>query len=964
MVFKTNFVIEIKLFGKNIVLESDYSDYSTDSVIPTNVLFFSGRTVNLNLPLSEVLKGLLNLFFKDTKVPPEFSGFFSNIVIEDVYVSIKSVKENDENDENDSRKYSFNFIGQINIYGIKANFVFNLSDTNDYAFGILFSLGEDDWKKYTSDQKFKNIEIESAGFIYASKKGSYTLPVLVKGKDNESTLKLSGLKIELKEGLNYPLFNLNGKRLEIDTSKQDGFIKKVAPPINVGNTFRIGELDIPEKSPSFEDGMLQYPIQTNWVLGPVHITTLYILLGYLEKQSGKPSFNFGAAIDLKASLSVLKIFIEEFGILLNIDEINNKPPFGFSFKPPTGVALAVNTEGVVGSGFLKINTKSGEYRGGLVLSFKNLFTFRAIAIINTKLPGGQEGFSLFVMITGEFQPVQLGFGFTLNGVGGLFGYNRTVEVDKLNEMVRSGQAALLLFPPPSADLPTIVNTAAEVYPVKVGNFVFGPMGKIGWGTPTIISAEIALIVEVPDPVRIGMMGVIRVVLPDPELPTIRLNMVFFGLLDFAKKEFSLQASLFESSILTMALSGDFAMIIAWGQQPMFILSAGGFHPAFKEAPPRLASMRRLALTLIDQENLKIGATTYLAITSNTAQFGAHVGLWGKFGLFEVNGQFWFDVLFQFNPFRFQAEMGLVADIKWEGNSLAAVSIVGRIHGPGPWHVQGEATLKIWVFEEKLEIDHTWGEEPPALAPVTVDVRQQLEGEVQKKENWQSTPVPGTALSGISVRDLGKEPDIVLMPNCLLTFRQKLVPLGIEIQKFGEAVPIPKAGENKFDITIETGSKPAYERFARANFFYLSDEDKLSYPSFEEFAGGATFEMNNSGLQKGTEVKDSYDYELKYLSSKKEVVPPDAFNTISLKEFRAGSAYQSVLSLEQNRPGLEAITPILPTEQFAVVRRDTLQKLGNERHVYRNFTEAEQFLKAQFPNGVENQQYIVISALDL
>ena len=962
MAFKTNFVIEIKLFGKKMVLESDYSDYSTDSVIPTNVLFFSGRTVNLNLPLSEVLKGLLNLFFKDPEVPPEFSKskFFSNIVIEDVYVSIKSVSKDN------LRKYSFNFIGQVNIYGIKANFVFNLSEDNDYAFGILFSLGEDDWKKYTSDQKFKNIEIENAGFIYASKKERYTLPVLDKGKDNESTINRAGLKFELEEGLNYPLFILNGKRLGIDTSKQDGFIKKVAPPINVGNTFRIGELDIPEKSPSFEDGMLQYPIQTNWVLGSVHITTLHILLGYLEKQSGKPSFNLGAAIDLKASLSVLKIFIEEFGILLNIDDLNNKPPFGFSFKPPTGVALAVNTEGVVGSGFLKINTKSGEYRGGLVLSFKNLFTFRAIAIINTKLPGGQEGFSLFVMITGEFQPVQLGFGFTLNGVGGLFGYNRTVEVDKLNEMVRSGQAALLLFPPPSADLPTIVNTAAEVYPVKVGNFVFGPMGKIGWGTPTIISAEIALIVEVPDPVRIGMLGVIRVVLPDPELPTIRLNMVFFGLLDFAKKEFSLQASLFESSILTMTLSGDFAMIIAWGQQPMFILSAGGFHPAFKEAPPRLASMRRLALTLIDEENLKIGATTYLAITSNTAQFGAHVGLWGKFGLFEVNGQFWFDVLFQFNPFRFQAEMGLVADIKWEGYSLAAVSIVGRLYGPGPWHVQGEATLKIWVFEEKLEIDHTWGEEPPALAPVTVDVRQQLEGEVQKKENWQSTPVPGTALSGISVRDLSKDPNIVLMPNCLLTFRQKLVPLGIEIQKFGEALPKPE--ENKFDITIETGSKPAYERFARANFFYLSDEDKLSYPSFEEFAGGATFEMDGSGLQKGTAVEDSYDYELKYLSSKEKKDSPDSLKDnlqkISLNESGAGAAYQSVLSLEQNRPGLEAVKPILPKEEFVIVRRDTLQKLGNERHIYRNFTEAEQFLKAQFPNGVESQQYIVISALEL
>jgi len=962
MTFKTSLLLDLKILGTNIVLEANYDHAKTLETLATEGWYFSGRTKDLDLTvdLVLVLEELLNLcgIGIDSKPSSNIPTFLrNNIKLEDLYASVEIATENGK------KKYIFNFIAQFTIYELEARFIFNYSEMG-YSFGILFSFGKEDWKKYAGSGNLKNIEIEDIGFIFASKEGSYTLPVLV--KENDETKIDPKLKMKLKKGTN-SVFRLNGKGIAIDTSKQDGFIKKVVPPINVGNTFRIGELDIPQKAPSFEDGMLQFPIQTNWPLGPVRISTLYILLGYKGEQNKPGTFSFGAAIDLKAALSVLKLYIEEFGLLVNIGKDTNadKPKFTFGFKPPTGVALAINTEGVIGSGFLKINTKSGEYRGGLVLSFKNLFTFRAIAIINTKLPGGQEGFSLFVMITGEFQPVQLGFGFTLNGVGGLFGYNRTVEVDKLNGMVRSGQAALLLFPPPTADLPTIVNTAAEVFPVKVGNFVFGPMGKIGWGTPTIISAEIALIVEVPDPVRIGMLGAIRVVLPDPALPTIRLNMVFFGVLDFAKKEFSLQASLFESSVLTMALSGDFAMIISWGQQPMFILSAGGFHPAFTEAPPRLASMRRLALTLIDEENLKIGASAYLAITSNTVQLGAHIGLWGRFGLFEVNGQFWFDVLFQFNPFSFQAEMGLVADIKWKGYSLAAVSIVGRIHGPGPWYVQGEATLKVWVFEAKLEIDHTWGEEPPALAPVTVDVRQQLEREVQKKENWQSTPVPGTALSGISVRDLSKEPNIVLMPNCLLTFRQKLVPLGIEIQKFGEAIPKPE--ENKFDITIETGSKPAYERFARANFFYLSDEDKLSYPSFEEFNGGATFEMNNSGLQKGTEVKDNYDYEIKYLSSKDKMNLTgllDNLQKISLKEFRAGAAYQSVLSLEQNRPGLEAVKPILPKEEFVIVRRDTLQKLGNTQHVYRSFTEAEQFLKAQFPNGVESQQYFVISALEL
>ena len=36
--------------------------------------------------------------------------------------------------------------------------------------------------------------------------------------------------------------------------------------------------------------------------------------------------------------------------------------------------------------------------------------------------------------------------------------------------------------------------------------MFGPMLEIGWGTPTLITLEIGVILEVPDPVRIALLG--------------------------------------------------------------------------------------------------------------------------------------------------------------------------------------------------------------------------------------------------------------------------------------------------------------------------------------------------------------------------------------------------------------------------------------------------------------------------
>jgi hypothetical protein len=769
------------------------------------------------------------------------------------------------------------------------------------------------------------------------------------------------------------------KNIKIVLSIEDGdsFLAKVLPGGGIKATFGLG-LIISLQNGFYLTGSssmeVQLPVHTT--LGPVKIENVLIAV---KPENRKIPIDIVSTI--RVELGPIKLVVEKVGLSAPMsfpgDRSGNLGPINcnLNFKPPTGVALSIDTEGIKGGGFLTINTATGEYRGGLVLGFRDKFTFRAVAIINTKLPGGEPGFSLFVMITADFQPVQLGFGFTLNAVGGLFGYNRTVEVDKLNELVRSGKASQLLFPPADADLPTIVNTAAEVYPVRVGNFVFGPMAKIGWGTPTIVMAEIALIIEVPDPVRVGMLGVIRVVLPDAgsPAPTIRLNMAFFAVVDFAKKMFSLQASLFDSKLLSVTLSGDFAVYMSWGQQRMFIFSAGGFHPAYKEAPPQLASMRRLNLTLIDDKKLKIAATTYLAITSNTVQFGSHIVLWCKFENVQINGQFWFDVLFQFDPFRFQAEMGLIASLSVDKNELAAIRIIGRLNGPGPWYVWGEAYIKVWFIEIKVEVEHSWGEEPPALAPKTANVKQMLLGEVQKKENWTTVPVPGSAISGISVRDLSKIPEIVLMPNCLLTFRQKVVPLGIEIQKFGEALPQP--GENKFEITGQIAKydgaveiHPANELFARANYLVLNDEEKLSYPSFEEFKGGITLGLgNNSAVQLGAEEAYNYDeYEVKYLGQEKATKLP-AFKQMFLQELKGSAAYRSPLSLEQNRPGREAIAPIIPAGgEYVIMRKADLTALGESgsgEKRFKNFTEAEQYLKdLKIPQFAD--RYSIVSTLEL
>ena len=115
-------------------------------------------------------------------------------------------------------------------------------------------------------------------------------------------------------------------------------------------------------------------------------------------------------------------------------------------------------------------------------------------------PTARSGFSFLLIITFDFPPIQLGFGFTLNGVGGLGGVNRTMNTDALHAGFRAHTLNNILFPPdPIANAPQIISNIESFFPPAEGRYMFGPMLEIGWGTPTLITLAVGVILEVPDP---------------------------------------------------------------------------------------------------------------------------------------------------------------------------------------------------------------------------------------------------------------------------------------------------------------------------------------------------------------------------------------------------------------------------------------------------------------------------------
>lgn len=532
----------------------------------------------------------------------------------------------------------------------------------------------------------------------------------------------------------------------------------------------------------------------------------------------------------------------------NIDE--------FKIDGPDGIGLSIDTAGIKGGGFLTFDKEKGEYAGFLGLTIQDKISLNAIAILNTKFPDGSTGISLLVILTAEFNPgIQLGFGFNLSGLGGLFGLHRTMEVEPLRLGVKNGTIDHILFPDPT----TFVQNASmhlsnikAIFPVDHGRFVFGPMAKIGWGAPTLITAEVGLLLEVPKPIRLAILGVIKAVLPDEDNDLIRLQINFLGLIDFGKKFISFDATIFDSKILTFAISGDMAFRLNYGDTPAFLLSVGGFHPKFNSPLP-VPAMNRLMVKIVDTAKIKVSLSTYFAVTSNTVQFGAKIDLQANIGSISAKGYFGLDTLFQFAPFYMIASISAGIAISYKNFDLAAIYLSGELEGPTPWKVKGTATFKIIGIEKSFNMSETFGQEK-TITYESVDVENLVVKALDDNTNWQV--VTSNLQDNNVVMKAQFDSTSIISASGTLSITQRVVPLNYTIQKYGNRVP---SGANTFAIasvafgsgtTVLADLENLKEDFASAEYKNIDKSKKLSIPSFEKMDGGVKVNPPSGGLGYG------------------------------------------------------------------------------------------------------------------
>lgn len=640
-----------------------------------------------------------------------------------------------------------------------------------------------------------------------------------------------------------------GLRLEIPLDKADGFLRSILGRNQIDVTSQASLRWSSEAGFQFAaEGVLAIPLAPHVDLGPVDLLETRLELRAKGDETGG-GLTADVRSDLRARVGPVGITLSGLGLTASVGPAGPAEPavrlgdvaLDLDFRPPDGAAIVVESALISGGGFIRRDADRQAYSGQLLLDAEG-FSLTALGDLATQDVTGRDlpnpGFSLLILMAARFPPVQIGMGFTLNGIGGLIGLHRRTDFDLLRAGLSTGALDQVLFPDSGAQSPTQVTGAlVDLFPVAPGRHLVGPVLRLGWGSPTLVDIDLGVLFRIGGPAVVHLLGRLRAALPRSGNAALKINLGLVGDIDPAAGQLRLNGALRNSSIAGADLTGEMAARLRWRGDETFILCFGGFHPDYRPEID-VPALKRLAMTVSRGTSLRITAEAYLAITSNTLQFGGHAELVVRKSNFSVDGFFDFHALFVFSPFSFAVGLEFDVHLRFKGRSFASVGLVLDLTGPRPWRAKGRVKIKILWVTFKLPFNIAWGSERAALEP-PVSAWPMLAAALADPANWRAIP-PDRQHRDVIVLPPSKPGQVVVHPSGQLELRQEVLPFGIELDRIGAAAV---SGDNRFAVprltngAQELSVSVVESAFAPGQFLQLDRDESLSRPSFEKMPAG-------------------------------------------------------------------------------------------------------------------------------
>lgn len=666
---------------------------------------------------------------------------------------------------------------------------------------------------------------------------------LLLGRPGRSRVELGGadlaLAIDLDQGVLSvgALVDLRDLAVVLAAGELDGFLARtlgggtVTIPVGLGVSWSNRGGFAFAGSAGFET-----TVAPNLHLGPVELDRVTVALRSGTTTAGSPRLSALVGTTIVGDLGPVAFVVEGLGIAFDLVLApGNAGPFGLDvgLEPPTGLGLAIDAGPVQGGGFIDYDPATSRYFGTFAVRLGEV-TVTAIGLLDTRLPGGQQGFSLLIVLSARFPGIQLGFGIVLTSVGGLVGVNRRVNVDALRERFATGTVGRILTPEdPVRDVAALLPELAMIFPPAEGVFVLGPTVQLTWAD--LVTLDIGVFLELPGPTKVVLLGVARAVVTAPGAsgPLLQLRCDVIGVLDLARQTLTIDAVLVDSKLLEVfTVTGGVAVRASWGAEPYLLFSVGGVHPDFDPAPAVLPpTLTRLAMARgTPDDPLYLRFEGYFVITPNSLQFGAAVEVVARLDPLTVRGFLGLDVLIRFKPFFFQVDFTASLKVQFRGHTLAGVKVTGTISGPGPVTFSGKACIEILFFDVCASATFTIGSDAPAVVAVVASAVAELAAALRVPDSLRAGGTDAQVT-------LGQLPATVLPPVGLV-WSQERAPLGLLIERF-EGNPLARP-ETVTARALPGGPEvgdPELDFFAPGGFADLSDGEALNRRGFERLQAG-------------------------------------------------------------------------------------------------------------------------------
>jgi len=573
----------------------------------------------------------------------------------------------------------------------------------------------------------------------------------------------------------------------------------------------------------------------------------------LRRNAAREVTGFELTTSIAAKIGdVLGLQIVGTGFIVSLEKaVEQQAVFDLPVSPrwPDAVGLRVKAGPITGGGFVQRvertyrvdgqDVKRVEFGGTIQLKILE-FGVSAIVILSP------EPFSLVLVMGIRFPvAVDLGMGFTLNGIGGILALNRGLDLEALRKGMKEHVLDKMLFPDnPVAEAPKLLDKVAHVFPPRDRGFVVGPIVELGWGSQAkLVEMKLGVVLALPDPM-IVILGALRVSVPSKQAPITDIRADVF--VAVAPDYLLLFASMRDSTIAGMKVSGDLGLYLQWSGSGAFELSIGGFHPEYEKltgGKPKLGELDRVTIDLSPSRAVSFVIKAYFAITAGSVMLGVEGRLDADFAVIRAKAWLTLDMIFIWAPrFGFKISIEVGAEVELLGYTFCSIVFRGSLEGTAPFRLQGHIKVDVWflpTFDEDLG-PLEWGDKP-TLIGAQVDALAIVAAAMNKDEAWK-VRLPDHAAQLVTLAGPDDVRGRIGHPLAALEVSQTQVPLGVRLSRIGSS-PV-KADMVTLGTPVSTANaglvgavSEVRTAFAPGQFFELEGESLLARSGFEDMVGG-------------------------------------------------------------------------------------------------------------------------------